>query len=61
MYTNGIEFHTGRVMARPLIPEILARTAAGDLHPELVTSKVVAWDDAAEAVADPETKLIVTR
>ena len=26
MYTNGIEFHTGRVMARPLMPEILALT-----------------------------------
>lgn len=61
MYTNGIEFHTSRVMARPLIPEILELAAAGTLHPEAVTSKVVAWDDAAEAVPEPETKLIVTR
>jgi alcohol dehydrogenase len=61
MYTNGIEFHTGRVMARPAIPAILEHAAAGDLHPERVTSRVVAWDDAADAVGDPETKLIVTR
>jgi alcohol dehydrogenase len=61
MYTNGIEFHTGRVMARPIIPEILELTARGTLHPDQVTSKVVAWDDAADAVAEPETKLIVTR
>jgi alcohol dehydrogenase len=61
MYTNGIEFHIGRVMARSLIPEILERTAAGDLHPEQVTSRVVAWNDAADAVGEPETKLIVTR
>jgi hypothetical protein len=48
-------------MARPIIPEILELAAAGDLHPELVTSKVVAWDDAAEAVGELETKLVVTR
>jgi threonine dehydrogenase-like Zn-dependent dehydrogenase len=61
MYTNGIEFRTGRVMARPKIPEILELTAAGGLHPDQVTSKVVAWADALDAVAEPETKLIVTR
>jgi alcohol dehydrogenase len=61
MYTNGIEFHIGRVMARTVIPEILERTAAGELHPERVTSKTVAWADAAEAVGEPETKLVVTR
>jgi threonine dehydrogenase-like Zn-dependent dehydrogenase len=61
MYTNGIEFHTGRVMARPIIPEILELTAGGALHAEQVTSRVVPWDDAAEAVLEPETKLIVTR
>lgn len=61
MYTNGIEFRTGRVMARAVIPDVLERTAAGELQPERVTSKVVAWDDAVDAVGDPETKLIVTR
>jgi len=61
MYTNGIEFHVGRVMARSLIPEILERTAAGELHPERVTSKTVSWADAADAVGEPETKLVVTR
>jgi threonine dehydrogenase-like Zn-dependent dehydrogenase len=61
MYTNGIEFHTGRVMARPVMPEILDLTAAGDLHPERVTSKLVRWEDAADAVGEPETKLIVAR
>jgi threonine dehydrogenase-like Zn-dependent dehydrogenase len=61
MYTNGIEFHTGRVMARPIIPEILELAAAGSLHPQQVTSKVVSWDDAADALVEPETKLIVTR
>jgi hypothetical protein len=48
-------------MARAIIPDVLERTAAGELHPERVTSKVLPWDDAADAVGDPETKLIVTR
>ncbi len=61
MYTNGIEFRTGRVMARPIIPEVLELAAAGQLHPERVTSRVVAWEDAPEAVGEPETKLVVTR
>ena len=61
MYTNGIEFHTGRVMARPVMPEILDLTAAGDLHPEQVTSSVVAWEQAPDAVLEPTTKLVITR
>jgi threonine dehydrogenase-like Zn-dependent dehydrogenase len=61
MYTNGIEFHTGRVMARPLIPKLLDLVAAGTLRPQRVTSKVVLWDEAAEAVPEAETKLIVAR
>jgi threonine dehydrogenase-like Zn-dependent dehydrogenase len=61
MYTNGIEFRTGRVMARAVMPDVLERAGAGALHPERVTSKVVAWDDAAEAVGQAETKLVVTR
>jgi alcohol dehydrogenase len=61
MYTSGIEFHIGRVMARAVIPEVLELTAGGGLQPERVTSKVVAWDDAADAVGEAETKLVVTR
>ena len=33
----------------------------GQPAPRRVTSKVVGWDDAADAVPEPETKLIVTR
>ena len=59
--TNGVEFHVGRAMARPLIPEILELTAAGTLHPERVTSSVVQWDQAPDAVPEPTTKLVITR
>jgi threonine dehydrogenase-like Zn-dependent dehydrogenase len=61
MYTNGLEFHVGRVMARAIIPELLELAAAGRLRSEQVTSRVVSWDDAPDAVGEPETKLVVTR
>jgi alcohol dehydrogenase len=61
MFTNGITFITGRAMARPVIPAILERVAAGQLRPDRVTSGVVAWDDAAEAVGEAHTKLVLER
>jgi len=61
MFTNGITFITGRAMARPVIPAILERVVSGELRPERVTSGVVAWDDAAEAVGEAHTKLVVER
>ena len=61
MYTTGIRFVTGRVAARPAIPSVLDLMAAGDVHPELVTSNVAAWDDAADAVQETERKLVIQR
>jgi threonine dehydrogenase-like Zn-dependent dehydrogenase len=61
MYTTGIRFVTGRVAARPLIPQILALAAAGKIHPERVTSNVAAWEDAPDAVLAEETKLVIAR
>ena len=50
MYTTGVTLVTGRAMARATMPAVLERIAAGDLHPDRVTSNVVAWEQAAEAV-----------
>jgi threonine dehydrogenase-like Zn-dependent dehydrogenase len=61
MYTNGVTFVTGRAMARATIPAVLERIAAGDLHPDRVTSNVVAWEHAAEAVREAQTKLVIER
>lgn len=61
MYTTGMSFHTGRAMARALIPEALELVAAGRWDPGLVTSRTVAWADAAEAILREETKLVVER
>lgn len=60
MYTTGMTFHTGRAMARALIPEALALVAGG-WDTGRVTSRTVAWDDAAEAILRKETKLVIER
>jgi alcohol dehydrogenase len=61
MYVNGIQLNVGRAMARADLPDILESVAAGRLRPERVTTRVVPWDGAAEAVLELETKLVVTR
>jgi alcohol dehydrogenase len=58
-YTKGITFRTGRVHARPAIPQVLELVASGRLSPELVTDRVVRWEDAADALVDHSTKIVV--
>jgi threonine dehydrogenase-like Zn-dependent dehydrogenase len=59
MYTRGCTLHTSRCDARALIPDVLALIAAGKLDPSLVTSAVVGFDDAPEALVEPPTKLVL--
>ena len=61
MYVNGIQLNVGRAMARADLPDDPRAVAAGRLRPERVTSRVVPWEAAAEAVLEFETKLMVTR
>jgi alcohol dehydrogenase len=62
MYTKGITFHTSRVHARPAMPAVLELAASGALRPQAVTSRVVAWQDAPEALlAGGWTKLVFER
>src|SRR5262245_30381811 len=61
MYTKGITFVTGSPQARPSMPAILDLIASGGLSPELVTRETAAWDDAAEAVAGHDGKLVISR
>jgi threonine dehydrogenase-like Zn-dependent dehydrogenase len=60
MYSRCCTLHTGRAHVRPAIPDVLA-TIEGGFDPSLVTSQVVAWDDAAEALADPPMKMVIAR
>jgi len=62
MYTKGITFATGRANAREAMPHVLALAASGALKPERVTTRVVAWDQAADALlAGDWTKLVIRR
>jgi len=62
MYTKGITFKTGRANARTAMPHVLELAASGALHPELVTTRVVGWGDAAEALLERAwTKLVIER
>lgn len=60
MYTKGISFHTSRVQGRALLPQIVEEVKCGHFHPEKVTSREVAFSDAAEAMDDPAPKIVFT-
>jgi alcohol dehydrogenase len=62
MYTKCTTFRTGRAHARPAMPHVLELAASGALLPERVTTLTVAWDDAAEALAQRDwVKLVIER
>ncbi len=62
MYTKGITFRTGRAHVREAMPHVLGLSAAGRLHPERVTTRVLAWQDAADGLLERGwTKLVIER
>jgi threonine dehydrogenase-like Zn-dependent dehydrogenase len=61
MYARGISLHLSLPHARSELPKVLALVASGRLQPQLVTTRVAAWDDAAEAFYEPGSKLVVSR
>ena len=62
MYTKGITFKTGRAHVREAMPQVLELAAAGALHPERVTTRVVPWADAPDALLQGGwTKLVIER
>lgn len=61
MYERCCTFRTGRVQARPAMPTLLDLVATDRFNPKLVTSRVVSFDEAADALLEPERKLVVAR
>jgi threonine dehydrogenase-like Zn-dependent dehydrogenase len=61
MTPPGVTLTPGRAWAPATMPAVIERIVDGDLHPERVTSNVVPWEQAAEAVADAQTKLVIER
>jgi alcohol dehydrogenase len=61
MYTKGIVFKTGRAHVREAMPKVLELAADG-FEPERVTTRVVAWADAPDALVEGSwTKLVIER
>lgn len=60
MYSRCCTFHTGRAHVRPAIPNVIELIANG-LDADAVTSSVVAWSDAADALVDPPMKLVISQ
>jgi threonine dehydrogenase-like Zn-dependent dehydrogenase len=62
MYTRVATFTTGRVHARPAMPAVLELAGRGALRPELITTRVVGWEDGADALVERDwTKLVIVR
>ena len=61
MYTYGINVYTGRVHSRAVMEPILDLVREGRLNPEQVTGETADWDDAAEAMAGHDAKLVISR
>jgi len=59
MYDRAVTFITGSPQARPAIPEVLKLVANGKVKPERITTRVVSFDDAPDALAEPYTKLVM--
>jgi hypothetical protein len=58
---RGVRFITGRVHARSLQPQALARLADGSFAIDRVITRRVAWQDAVHPWAESATKLVVER
>jgi threonine dehydrogenase-like Zn-dependent dehydrogenase len=61
MYTKGITLHLSRADSRRFLPEVIDLVASGQLDPSAIATRVVGWDDAADAWLQPAVKLVVSR
>ena len=62
MYVRNTTFVTGRPHVRTVLPDALEPIAGGSMDPTLVTTHVVDWDDAADALLEHDwAKLVFTR
>ena len=61
LWKKGSRFHTGVANARAHLPAVLSLVEKKRIDPTLVQTEVVAWDDAADALADPSMKPVFVR
>jgi alcohol dehydrogenase len=60
-YNKGLTLHTGRVQSRALVGDVLGCVACGKLNPLPVTHRIARFADAADAMAEPGSKLVFLR
>lgn len=61
MYRKSASFHTGWVHTQAIIDEPLEMIRSGRFDPSPVTTRVVPWEEADDALAEPFTKLLISR
>jgi threonine dehydrogenase-like Zn-dependent dehydrogenase len=58
LYYKGATFHTSRVSARAMLPELIEHVACGHFHPETVVTRTLPFSLAGEAMDAPDVKLV---
>ena len=58
MYTRGVTFVTGRINSRAALPNIVELVTSGRLAPDPITTLKVPFSAAAEAMFDPNPKVV---
>jgi alcohol dehydrogenase len=58
MYAKSMGFLNARINARTVLQPVLAHCAQGHFHPEIVTSRIVPFSQAAEGFLDPAPKIV---
>jgi len=61
MYGKGVHFHTGRVNALADMPPVLELIRSKRIDPARVSSEIVAWENAGDALAEPSMKPVFVR
>ena len=61
MYLRGVRLRANRGNVGVYIPRLLELVQAGRLHTEQMVSATLPWDDAAEAVVEPDLKPMFVR
>lgn len=61
MWQRGVHFVTGVAHCRAQLTEVLDLVQSKRLHPEIVTTELIPWDQADRALAEPSTKPLVVR
>ena len=60
MYLKGIRYEIGRVHARATAEPVLDLVVRGLLDPQAIVTRTVGFADAAEAMAEPDVKIVFT-